>query len=120
MKPEISHTSFGSITVGGQTFEHDIVIGLDAQVRKRNKKLSKKVFGTSHTLSLAEAQDVYQPGAARLVFGSGQAGLANLSDEAAAFFQAQGCQVVLQPTPQASETWNESAEKTIGLFHITC
>jgi hypothetical protein len=122
MKPKIEKTSFGKITVGDETYKHDIVIRLDRQVHKRRKKLSKKIYGTSHTISLAEAQDVYEPGAKRLIVGTGQLGLVGLSDEASAFFEAQGCDVILRPTPEALEIWNKSKGKgkTVGLFHVTC
>ncbi len=122
MKPKIKETSFGKITVGDKGYTHDIVIGLDRQVRKREKKLSKKIYGTSHTISLAEAQDVYETGAKRLIVGTGQYGLVNLSDEARAFFEVQGCRVILKPTPEALEIWNRTKGKgeTVGLFHITC
>ena len=48
MKPKIKDTSFGSISVGKKTYTYDIVIELDGSVRKRKKKLSKRLFGTSH------------------------------------------------------------------------
>jgi hypothetical protein len=37
MKPKISSTSFGSITVKENTFEHDIVVRMDGQIEKRRK-----------------------------------------------------------------------------------
>ncbi len=120
MEPTIQDTTFGRITVGGETYDHDVVIGLDGGVRQRKKKLSKKVYGTSHKLSLAEAQDVYQPGAKRLIVGTGQYGALGLSAEAQAFFKAQGCDVIQKPTPQALQDWNQAGGETIGLFHITC
>lgn len=120
MEPKIQGTSFGYITVGGETYDHDVVIGLDGQVRKRKKKLSKKVYGTSHKLSLDEAQDVYEPGAKRLIVGTGQYGVVALSAEAQAFFETQGCDVIQKPTPEAIRDWNEAKSKTIALFHITC
>src|SRR2546423_1428688 len=52
MKPRIDGTSFGSITVGGTVFEHDIIIRPDGAVKKRKKKLSKAIYGTSHMISL--------------------------------------------------------------------
>ncbi len=58
MKPEIRETHFGSITAGAEVFDHDILIRLDGSVTKRKKKLSKAVYGTSHTISLAEAEYV--------------------------------------------------------------
>jgi hypothetical protein len=43
-----------------------------------------------------------------------------LSPEAAAFFEEQGCQVDLLPTKKAMEAWNEATGQVIGLFHVTC
>ncbi len=38
---KIDGTAFGSITIGGKTYEHDVVVRLDDGVVKRKKKLSK-------------------------------------------------------------------------------
>ena len=120
MKPKINSTDFGSITIEGQTYENDVVIRLDGKVTKRKKKLSKAVFGTSHKISLDEAKDVFEPGAERLIIGTGQTGMVKLSDEAAEYFKKKDCQARLYPTPEAIRVWNKADGKTIGLFHITC
>lgn len=120
MKPRINSTAFGSITIDGQTYQNDVVIGLDGEIKKRKKKLSKAVFGTSHIISLDEAKEIFEQGAERLIIGTGQSGMVKLSDEAAKYFKKKDCQVQLSPTPEAIRAWNESDGKTIGLFHITC
>jgi hypothetical protein len=120
MIPKINKTKFGSITVAGENYEHDILIRLNGKVEKRKKKLSKEVFGTSHIISLAEAEHVYEEGARRIIIGTGQSGMAKLSDEAAVFFQQKKCNVDLLPTPEAVRCWNEAESSAIGLFHITC
>jgi hypothetical protein len=120
MKPRIDKTKFGSITVAGELYEHDVLIRLRGAVEKRKKKLSKEVFGTSHIISLAEAQQVYETGARRLIVGSGQSGMVKLSPEAEAFFQEKHCAVEVMPTPEAIRCWNEAQEAAIGLFHVTC
>jgi hypothetical protein len=51
MKPHIDQTMFGSITVEGTPFGHDVIIRLNGQIKKRKKKLSKAVYGTSHVRS---------------------------------------------------------------------
>jgi hypothetical protein len=51
MKPNIDSTTFGSITIEGTDFEHDVIIRLDGEVKKRKKKLSKAMYGTSHIVS---------------------------------------------------------------------
>jgi hypothetical protein len=120
MQPTIDGTRFGSITIAGERYRHDVLLRPDGTVKKRKKKLSKAVYGTSHTLSLAEAEYVYQDGAERLIIGTGQTGLVKLSPEAEELFQAKGCTVDLLPTPRAIQAWNEAQGTVVGLFHVTC
>jgi hypothetical protein len=120
MKPKIDKTKFGTITIAGKKFENDVIIRLDGGVEKRKKKLSKAIYGTSHIISLDEAKYVYEAGAQRLIVGTGQSGMAKLSDEAADFLKSQTCQVELLPTPEAIKSWNEAKGAVIALFHITC
>ena len=120
MKPTIDRTKFGSITVDGETYEHDIVIRLSGRVKKRKKKLSKQQYGTSHTVSLAEAKHIYDDGAELVIVGTGQHGILKLSDEAKGFFKDHGCKVRAVPTPDAAKAWNEAEGKVIGMFHVTC
>ena len=94
----IERTTFGTITVDGKTYEHDVVIRLSGEVVKRKKKLSKKYYGT---LSKDEAKFVFENGCKQLILGSGQMGNLHLSPEAEAFFAKKGCQVLLRPTPEA-------------------
>jgi hypothetical protein len=120
MKPTIQGTHFGTIAIGGETYPHDIIIRLDGRVEKRKKKLSKRVYGTSHLVSLDEARHVWEEGAILLVVGSGQYGALGLSPEASAFLERGACQVEVAPTPDAIEVFNDAPEGTIGLFHVTC
>src|SRR5262249_38018681 len=83
---EIEGTTFGTITIDGKTYEHDVIIRLSGEVVKRKKKLSKKYYGTSHVLSKDEAKFVFESGCEKLILGSGQMGNVHLSPEAEAFF----------------------------------
>ena len=120
MIPVINKTEFGSITVDEESYDHDIIITLDGKVKKRKKKLSKAVYGTSHKISLDEIRYTYQDRSEGIVIGTGQHGLAELSDEANVFLKSNNCQVVLKPTTEAILEWNKVEGKWIGLFHITC
>lgn len=119
---KIGSTEFGSITINGTTYSHDILIHLSGEVTKRKKKLSKKYYGTSHIISLEEAEFIYEKGCKTLVVGAGQYGNVTLSPEAAEFFEHHDCRVILQPTPEAIDTYNKTGDKAkaIGLFHVTC
>ena len=97
---EIERTAFGTITIDGKTYDHDVVIRLSGEIVKRKKQLSKKYYGTSHVLSKDEAKFVFEKGCEQLIIGSGQVGNVHLSPEAEAYFTKKGCKVLLQPTPE--------------------
>ena len=120
MKPLIDKTQFGSITIDGNTFKNDVIVRLDGEVKKRKKKLSKAVYGSSHTISLKEEKHIYEKEAEELIIGTGQHGLTELSKEASDYFKKKECNVRLFPTPEAIRVWNRESRKTIGLFHVTC
>lgn len=120
MKPKIDQTEFGSITIAGVKYAHDVLIRADGRVEKRKKKLSKEIYGTSHVISLAEAEYLYEDGIRQIIIASGQSGMVTLSAEAARFFAQRGCEVKLLPTPDAIAYWNEKEGLAIGLFHVTC
>jgi hypothetical protein len=120
MYPWINSTGFGYIVVEGSRIENDIVIRLSGKIRKRKKKLSRTVHGTSHIVSRDEAKHIYQDHAERIIVGSGQSGRLILSEEALEYFEKRNCRVDLFPTNEAIEHWNEAKDSVVGLFHITC
>jgi hypothetical protein len=66
----IDHTAFGEITIDGETYDHDVIIRLSGKIAKRKKKLSKKLYGTSHIVSKDEAKLVFEKGCRQLILGS--------------------------------------------------
>jgi len=122
MRPHIDKTTFGTITIGGTAFAHDVIVRPDGRVKRRKKRLSKAVYGTSHVLSLQEAKYVRKQAASaeRLIIGSGQHGNVSLSPEAAAYLKRRHCRVVIAPTPKVIDIWNKEKGEAIGLFHVTC
>jgi hypothetical protein len=120
MKPKIEDTSFGSITIDGREIMNDVILRLDGSVKKRKKKLSKRVYGTSHTISLDEVKHVHEEGAELLIIGTGQYDLVRLSEEAQAYLEEHNCRTKLAATPDAIPLWNKAKGKVVGLFHVTC
>ena len=108
MKPKIDGTKFGSITISGSDIEHDVLIRLSGEIKKRKKKLSKAVYGTSHTISLDEAKHIFEKGAERLIIGSGHDGNVTLSKEASEYFKKEEVRIDLSPTPEAIHHWNKA------------
>ena len=117
---KIKGTEFGSITIDGEIYPFDVLIRLSGEIKKRKKKLSKERYGTSHIVSLEEAEFIYEKGSDLLVLGTGQSGNLGLSPEASEFFAHKGCPVLAEPTPQAIVTFNRSKGQKIALFHVTC
>jgi len=116
----IEGSKFGNITVGGKTYDYDVIIRLSGKVKKRQKKLSKKQYGTSHIISKAEAKFVFEKGCDLIIIGAGHEGNVQLSPEAKGYFENKKCGVILQPTPQAIRSFNHSKANKIGLMHVTC
>jgi len=117
---KIDGTEFGSITIDKEVYRHDVLIRQTGEIVKRKKKLSKELYGTSHILSLAEAEFIYQKGDKLFIIGTGQSGNLKLSPEAAAYFARHDCRIVAEPTPRAIAIFNEAHGPKIGLFHVTC
>jgi hypothetical protein len=116
----IDATEFGSITVDGKTYQHDVIIRLSGKVEKRRKRLSKEQYGTSHVISKEEAKFVFEDGCDLLIVGAGQQGNVRLSPEACEYFDKKHCRVLLQPTPEAIQAFNQSRDRKIALMHVTC
>ena len=104
----IDRSDFGSIIIDGKTYDHDVKIGLSGQVSKRKKKLSKRLYGTSHIISEAEA-DRLREGMRFDHHWHRPGGNVQLSPEAQAYFDKKGCKVLLQPTQEAIRSFNRSA-----------
>ncbi len=117
---KIDGTTFGEIVIDGKAYDHDVVIRLSGEIIKRKKKLSKRLYGTSHVLSKDEAKFLFEKGCEQLIIGSGQYGNVHLSPEADAYFAKHRCEVLLKPTAEAIGAFNRSRAKKIGLFHVTC
>jgi len=119
-KAFVQSCSFGEIVIDGTAYDHDVIITISGKIRKRKKKLSKKYYGTSHVISLEEAQYLYEKDAEEIIIGTGMYDMVTLSPEASEFLADQRCQVTTAATPQAIELYNSSPTRVMALFHITC
>ena len=86
MKPSIDRTAFGSITIDGEVFEHDVLIRLNGPVKKWQNKLSTGVFGPSHIISLDEAPTSTKKGRTGSSSARGSMATVRLSAAAAEYF----------------------------------
>jgi hypothetical protein len=113
---KIDGTTFGSITIDGKTYDHDVIVRLSEKVEKRKKKLSKRIYGTSHTVSEDEAKFVIEKGCKQLIFGTGHDAMASLSPEAAAFLNKRAARSSPSPHPRRSASSTSARRRRSGCF----
>ena len=110
--------SFGSVTVDGVTYHHDIVVDR-GKVQKRKKKPSKQFredFG--HTpLSLKEEI----PWSCRhLVIGTGAMGALPVMDDVKREAKRRGVKLTILPTGEALKLLRKEPGETNAVLHLTC
>ncbi len=109
---------FGSITIDGETYHHDVVIDRGA-VRKRRKKPSKKYqqeYG--HTPLSADEEIPWD--CRRLVIGTGALGALPVHEDVKREADRRGVELVIVPTPEAIRLLEEHAEGSNAILHLTC
>lgn len=110
--------SFGSITIDGVTYEHDVVIDR-GQVGKRKKKASKQFRDEyGHTpLSVEENIPWKCP---RLVIGTGANGALPVMEEVKLEAGRRKIELLILPTAQAIEALRKDHAETNAVLHVTC
>lgn len=113
-------TGFGWIEIGGNRYEHDVVIHTDGRVLKRKKKPSKKYRQEYGHTPLSEDElgflDDEQPD---IVYaGLGQDGALPVTPRAGSLIaQFHG---IMKPTPEILPLLEEEKRKFVAVLHVTC
>ena len=109
--------SFGSITIDGITYEHDVVIDR-GMVSKRKKKPSKKFrddFG--HTPLSIEEEIPWK--CRRLVIGTG-GGALPVMKEVKREARRHKIKLLILPTAEAIAELRRDPSETNAILHVTC
>ena len=111
--PKIDSYSFGSITVDGKNYHHDVYIFPSGKVEERE-------YG--HTFTKSQVEHVLKESPDVVIIGKGTAGMAKLSPEARALLEEKGVEVIEADTPDMVDKFNELAKtkKTAAIIHVTC
>jgi len=118
--PQIDGARFGQVTIGGQTYERDVYINVNAKVKKRKKSLAKQVYGSSHIVGPQELERVCRGGPEVLFVATGHSGQVTLSDDADRYFAQRLIECRALPTPEAIEAYNACDQRKAALVHVTC
>ena len=118
--PQIIETSFGKITVDRNTYDKDIYIFANGEIKKRKKSLAREVYGTSHKIGPAELRKLCKGHPRKVFIGTGQSGLLELTEEGHQYLAQHGIEVQTLPTPELIEPFNKCEKHKAALIHVNC
>jgi len=119
----IEEYKFGSITIDGKKYNHDVEIRWSGEVLEWWRK-------ESHVIDIEDIQRAFEQKPEIIIFGTGAYGVAKITERAKRAIEEKGVQLIIDRTGEAVKTFNtickESEKETgkqkrvIGLFHLTC
>jgi len=110
---------FGTITIDGTTYDHDVVID-GGRVRKRDKKPSKPYWPDYSHTPLSVAEEIPW-GGKRLVIGTGYNGRLPVMDEVFLEADRLGIEVFAVPTSDACRLIEPAETSSINaVLHTSC
>ncbi|MHA1124231.1 MAG: MTH938/NDUFAF3 family protein [Candidatus Heimdallarchaeota archaeon] len=120
----IEKTKFGSITIDGEKYKHDIYILSDKTVERRKKELSKP-YSKGHTvIGPDEIKYLLSKKPKILVIGKGQFGILPMHLEAKKLLdKAKDLIIISNKTPVVIHMLNDLIKqnaKFVALLHVTC
>lgn len=119
----IEEYKFGSITINGKNYDHDVEVRWTGEVLKWWRK-------EGHVVDVDDVKRTINQNPDTIIIGTGESGLAKVPEETKTAVKSKGIELITDLTEQATKTFNiiseESEEeegeqkKVIGLFHLTC
>lgn len=118
--PKLTWKPAGEVTVQGKSYDEDIYVLVDGDVKKRKKALAQAPGGEVHLIGPQELERACKGGPALLYIGTGPCGQPALSEAAERYLKQRLIQWEALPTPQAIEAYNRSPRRRAALLHVRC
>jgi hypothetical protein len=119
----IEEYHFGSITIDGKTYNHDVEVRWNGEILKWWRK-------ESHIIDAEDVKRAIDQDPEVIIIGTGESGMAEVTEKAKKEIESKGIELIIDITEEAIKTFNvllEESEKeegkqkrVIGLFHLTC
>ena len=111
---KIIDSGFGSITIDGKRYNHDVWVFTDGSVEERR--------GGYHTFLSEEVQALLKGDPYTIIIGTGTAGCVRIEGAAKRLAERKGIELVDCITSNAIEKYNQLASKVkvAAAFHVTC
>jgi hypothetical protein len=119
----IEEYKFGQITIDGKNYDNDVQTDWNGEVSEWRRK-------NSHLILAEDVGRAVDKNPETIVIGTGEDGVATVSEEAKIFIQEKGIELLIDKTEEAVKTFNIKKEdsleeegrqeRVVGLFHLTC
>ena len=112
----IESYDFGRIVVDRKEYTTDLIIF-------PNRVKAGWWRKQGHRLDIEDIEEVVEERPQVLIVGTGYSGLMKVPAETKRYLEEQGIELIIQPTKQACETYNEliqSGKRAVAAFHLTC
>jgi hypothetical protein len=112
----IDSYAFGRLETGGRTYDADVILfpdRVEAHWWRRE----------GHRLMIDDLGTVLAYGPEVFVVGTGASGMMAVPPETRSALEAKGIRVIVQPTPEAVETFNRllgEGKRVAAGLHLTC
>lgn len=118
-------TRFGSITVSGTKYKHDVYLHTDGNLTKRDKSHSERIGGHKE-LSKWEIEQIINENPDYFIIGISQSGVLPMSEETETWLEtvvkSNNVQLIRERTPLILDKVNnllKEGKKVAGIFHTT-
>lgn len=110
---DINSSTYGSITIDGKKYNHDVYIFPSGKVEERE-------YG--HTFTRDQVEYVLKEKPEMVFIGKGTSGMASLSSEARALLEEKGVEIIEADTSDIVDKFNKLSEiKAVSaIVHVTC
>lgn len=112
----ISSVKFGSITIDGRVYEHDVIVTWDGKIKAAETE-------TRHSIGTKELSQLILERPDIIVIGTGQNSLMKISPEVAKIADEKKLKIIEKPTQEAVKEFSELAhlgKKVVAYLHLTC
>ena len=111
----IDSYQFGQIVINGKKYTSDVIIFPDRVKENWWRK-------TGHQLCLEDIAEVITENPEVLIIGTGASGLVRVLPEVKQSLEAQGIQLIAQPTNEACNLYNQlcHSQRVVAALHLTC
>lgn len=114
----LQRATFGSITIDGTTYDHDVVID-GPVVQARDKRASRDMTDIIGHTPLSAGEPIPWD-CKRLLIGTGAHGMLPVMDDLMAEAQERGVELVMRPTPTLLQEYEHLPDDANAIIHVTC